>query len=175
MNVQTAPDMDGLRNSNSPKTSGLMAAFVILWILFLGGCSIASFRPGITPSPEPILKPSTPTNLAGISHPRQKLRLINQSNIFIQNLTVRFPVDQIFFGNVPAGVTTEYREVPDGVYRYAAYSVEVYGKKYEQPVVDWIGETPMPGNAFTYIVTIDPGGWETRGQVVQLVEVKKDD
>src|SRR5690606_17735337 len=57
----------------------------------------------------------------------QQLRISNIGSEDIQDLTVVFPgntpaeVVRINFGNVAAGETTEYQEVPGGVYRYAAY------------------------------------------------------
>ena len=104
----------------------------------------------------------------------QKLRIINQSNILLHNLVVVFPDERIEFGDVPGGTTTEYRDVPQGVYRYAAYYVEVNGQSYEQPVVDWVGETPMQGENFTYIIDVDPARWQKEGQVIQLVKVSTD-
>jgi len=102
------------------------------------------------------------------------LRIINQSNILLHNLVVVFPDERIEFGDVPGGTTTEYRDVPQGVYRYAAYYVEVNGQSYEQPVVDWVGETPMQGENFTYIIDVDPARWQKEGQVIQLVKVSTD-
>ena len=104
----------------------------------------------------------------------QKLRIINQSNIPLHNLVVVFPDERIEFGDVPGGATTEYRDVPQGVYRYAAYNVEVNGQSYEQPVVDWVGETPLQGENFTYTLDVDPARWQTEGQVIQLVKVSTD-
>jgi len=104
----------------------------------------------------------------------QKLRITNQSPHSIQNLVVRFPEDRVDFGKVPAGATTDYQVIPHGVYRYAAYDVEVDGRKYQQPVIDWVGENPMEGKAFTYILEVDPSRWETEGQVIILVRVSVD-
>jgi len=90
----------------------------------------------------------TASPVGGLStiSPMQKLRITNQSNIPFYNLVVRFPDERIEFGDVPGGTTTEYREISQGVYRYAAYDVEVNGQKYQQSVVDWIGETPCRGS-----------------------------
>lgn len=118
--------------------------------------------------------PATPAeNLSSIS-PLQKLRIINKSNILLHDLVVVFPDEQIEFGNVPGETTTEYRDVLKGVYSYAAYKVEVNGQKYEQTVADWVGETPMQGENFSYIIDVDPERWQTEGQVIQLVKVSID-
>ena len=117
---------------------------------------------------------ATPAGGLATTSPMQKLRIINQSDIALHNMVVRFPDERIEFGDIPGGTTTDYRDVPQGVYRYAAYDVEVNGQSYEQPVVDWVGETPMPGENFTYIIEVDPARWQTEGQVIQLVQVSTD-
>lgn len=104
----------------------------------------------------------------------QKLRITNKSTFSIQNLVVRFPEDRVDFGDVFPGETTDYRDVPLGVYRYAAYDFEVDGQKYQQPVFDWVSESPINGKAFTYILDVDPSKWETEGQVIELVQVIED-
>jgi len=37
-----------------------------------------------------------------------------------------------------------------------------------------MGETPMQGEAFTYLIEADPLQWQTQGQVIQLVQVSTD-
>jgi WD40 repeat protein len=117
---------------------------------------------------------ATPAGGLATTSPTQKLRIINQSDIALHNMIVVFPDERIEFGDVPGGTTTEYRDVPQGVYRYAAYDVEVNGQSYEQPVVDWVGETPMQGENFTYTIDLDPARWQTEGRVIQLVQVSTD-
>ncbi len=104
----------------------------------------------------------------------QRLRITNQSALTLHDLVVSFPDERIEFGDIPGGTTTEYRDVPQGVYRYAAYDVEVNGQKYQQPVVDWMGEIPMQGEAFTCLIEADPSQWQTQGHVIQLVQVSTD-
>lgn len=117
----------------------------------------------ITPSASP-----TPLSTS------QTLRLINQSSYDLQNLEVIFPDERVAFGDVPAGSTSAYHEFPHGVYRYAAYGVEIDGKRYEQPVIDWVGESPMDGQSFTYVLDVDPSRWKTQGWVIHLVRAEKD-
>lgn len=109
-----------------------------------------------------------------VTLPTQQLRIVNQSAIPLQNLIVIFPEERIEFGDVPAGETTAYRPAPRGVYPYAAYHVELNGQAYDQPVIDWVGESPMPGEAFTYVLDADPSRWEAEGWVIRLVEVVED-
>jgi hypothetical protein len=75
-------------------------------------------------------------------------------------LTVRFPLDTVFFGDVHAGETTPYQDVPNGVFRYGAFRYTRDGRRASQPVTDFVGETPQDGN-FTYqmrFAPIDLGG-----------------
>ncbi len=92
-----------------------------------------------------------------------QLRIVNNGNTDIQELVILFPgitsdaeARQVPFGNVAVRKTTEYREVPGGVYRYAAYSYKLDGRVVTQPVTDWVGERPMTGSKFTYRLVLDP-------------------
>jgi len=73
----------------------------------------------------------------------------------IRNLTVLFPEEQVHFGDVAVGATSTYVDVQHGVYRYAAYRLEVDGTLVTQPVIDWVGEEPMEGQSFTYSLAVD--------------------
>jgi hypothetical protein len=85
------------------------------------------------------------------------LRVRNTGPDAAQSLRVRFPVGEVPFGDVRANSTTAYRQVPGGVYGYAAYRLRVDGRDVSVPVIDWVGETPLEGSAFTYVVTVDAG------------------
>jgi hypothetical protein len=106
--------------------------------------------------------------------PAQLLRIRNLGAVDLHNLVVIFPDQRIAFGDVPAGATSEYRPAPGGVYRYAAYEVEIGGQFYQQPVIDWVGETPMPGDAFTYTLDADPARQQAGDLLVRVVEVSQD-
>jgi len=106
--------------------------------------------------------------LAGCGPEAQMLRVANHSGWNISRLVVLFPDERIDFGAIPAGATSEYKPVPHGVYSYAAYEVELDGRTYRRPVMDWVGEKPMVGLAFTYVVDVD------LAQVILLKEVKRD-
>jgi hypothetical protein len=84
------------------------------------------------------------------------------SLILILELVVLFPgpssdaeATRVEFGDIPAGQTTEYRNVPSGVYRYAAYEYILDGREEGQFVIDWLGESPMVGKTFTYQIALD--------------------
>jgi WD40 repeat protein len=160
-----------------PILSRIGVGLPILLILMISGCSAVPAQEGPTqiyPSLTPSNKATQQAAQPGTLSPLQKLRVINQSDIPLYNLVVVFPDEWIEFGDVPGGTSTEYRDIAKGVYRYAAYDVEVNGHKYQQPVVDWMGETPMQGESFTYIIEVDPSRWQTEGQVIKLVQVRED-
>ena len=115
--------------------------------------------------------------LSGCSSPSTevpRLRIMNNGSVPINNLVVLFPEDSIEFGDVPAGTTTEYEDVPNGVFSYAAYQFEVDGQVVTQPVVDWVGESPMSGILFTYTIDFDPTRANTADRI-RLIDVKNDD
>jgi hypothetical protein len=86
-------------------------------------------------------------------------------------LIVRFPEVEALFGDVPAGVTTHYVPIPYGVFSYAAYRLEVNGQMISQPVIDWVGEQPMDGRAFTYTIEVDV----SQSRPVRLMSVTRDE
>lgn len=159
------------------KTAKMLAGAVVLLILFVTGCTSS-------PAPEEPTKDTLSSTLtseetvqdeqSGSFRGLQRLQIANQSDISLHNLVVVFPDERIEFGDVPAGATTDYHEVPHGVYRYAAYDVEVNGQAYQQPVIDWIGETAVQGEDFTYLIEVDPSWWQREGHVIQLVQVRED-
>ncbi len=100
---------------------------------------------------------TTPT-LSPPSGTTSRFRLTNNSNITFDDLVVQFPGEQIAFGRVEAGVTTDYQTAQMGVYKYAAYTFTVDGKTYMQGVSDWVGETAVEGSVFTYVLSVDVNG-----------------
>ncbi len=111
----------------------------------------------------------------------QQLRITNSGDTDIKGLIVVFPAGQgwdtgtsrIEFGDIPAGQTSEYRNVPSGVYRYAAYEYVLDGREVRQPVIDWVGEEPMAGKKITYQITLDLN--KVVGNQVSLVTVLVDE
>jgi hypothetical protein len=84
----------------------------------------------------------------------QQLRIVNAGPVSVHQLSALFPGDQVVFGDVHPGSTSAYRAVPSGVYRYAAWRFERDGALVVQPVIDWVGESPMEGQAFTYTISV---------------------
>jgi len=115
---------------------------------------------------------------AGLS-PLQELRIENAGSVDIKDLRVLFPgtsfdapATRVAFGDVPAGGVTGYRSVPSGVYRYAAYEYSGALGVVQQPVIDWLGETPMQGRRFTYRLERVPS--RPPGGQIELIEVVVD-
>jgi hypothetical protein len=109
----------------------------------------------------------------GFSPDTSHLRITNVGRTPIVGLTVRFPEDRISFGDIPVGATTQYKDVPNGVYSYAAYTFELDGAVVHQLVIDWVGAKPMQGVALTYALDVNPQ--RPPFGIVQLVSVTRDD
>ena len=86
---------------------------------------------------------------------------------------MRFPADDIVFGDISPNETTEYKEVPNGVFRYAAYTFEADGPVDGQAVIDWIGEGPLDGSHFTYALDFDPSR-VNQNETIRLLKVTTD-
>jgi hypothetical protein len=99
-----------------------------------------------------------------------QLRVLNAGAASAAGLRILFPAEEITFGNVSAGGTSAYLTVTKGVYRYGAFRLEINGQMVTQPVIDWVGEKPMDGRAFTYTIDVDP----SRPMIVRLIDVTRD-
>ncbi len=126
-----------------------------------------------------LILPACQSGLPTLNRPRQQLRIVNSGTADVQGLVVLFPgptadslAARVAFGDVEPGQTTEYRDVPSGVYRYAAYEYTLKDQKVTQAVVDWIGESPMAGQQFTYRLSRDPQ--EPPGNQIKLEQVLVD-
>lgn len=115
---------------------------VCVLAIVLAACAPAA------PQPTPTAPPPPATGA--------RLRITNAGSTPIRKLTLLFPDEEVFFGDVPAGGTTSYMEVANGVYAYAAYRYELDGSQITQPVIDWVGEEGKQGS-FTYTIDFDPG------------------
>lgn len=147
---------------------------VLMIGFFLAGLLLAACTPAAAPPP-PIQPSRTPTPAAAptttpaIDQPR--LRIKNAGATDIKNLIVIFPDSRITFGDVPAGATSEYQPAPKGVYNYAAYEYTLNGETVNQPVIDWVGESPRPGASYTYVLLLKEGAPEIQGIVLEEVSV----
>lgn len=130
-------------------------ASMILFVvasLYLLACTTSADQMAPTVHPQSQPPSSQPSVVSG----QARLRILNSSAVDLEQLVVRFPNTPIAFGTVPAGATTDYQPVPGGVYGYAAYEAVVDGQAIHQGVDDWLGERPLEGSAFTYVLSIDP-------------------
>ena len=110
----------------------------------------------------------------------QQLRITNSGSSDITGLMVLFPGSspeaeaiKIELGNLPAGQTSVYRSVPSGVYAYAAYNYRIGDREVTQAVTDWVGESPLAGKKFTYLLALDLQKIE--GDQMQLIDVLVDE
>jgi hypothetical protein len=104
----------------------------------------------------------------------QTLRVSNAGSRSIEGLVVMFPEERVEFGDLAAGVTTTYRPFSKGVFRYAAYQHRIEGSMVTQPVIDWVGERPMPGQAFTYVVEVVEDSTRRANIQIRLVSTTRD-
>ena len=107
--------------------------------------------------------------------PSQNLSLVRMTNVGsrnIEGLVVLFPNERLEFGAVPAGATTPYLVSRVGVYGYAAYEFLFVDVVKHQPVIDWVGEQPMKGEAFTYSIELLDG---PSGPSIRLAGTARDD
>src|SRR5262245_40280726 len=128
------------------RRSRLSDAAVIGSLALLGGCSAAP--------------------------PSARLRIRNAGGP-VQGLVVFFPDDEIEFGDVAKGVTTEYRAAPHGVFGCAAWRMQVGGEERTQNVMCWVGEKPMDGKSFTYVIDFDAS--RTEYDRIRIQSVTRDD
>ena len=84
----------------------------------------------------------------------QSLRIRNTGTIAIEALRVGFVESRTNFGDVPVSASTDYIEVPGGVYSYSSFRFVYQGTERIQPVIDFVGEEPMDGERFTYDVQL---------------------
>ena len=122
--------------------------FVPLLLILTWGCTTDSSqdRPPVPPAPKP-----------EVSNPvlHGALRVRNVGSEAIVGLVVRFPEDSVVFGDVHPGETTEYQDVPHGVFRYGALAYTRDGRAMHQGVVDVTSEAPHRGK-FTYELRFAP-------------------
>jgi len=85
------------------------------------------------------------------------LRIYNEGSIAIRQLTVRFPEDEVEFGDVGRAAFSSYRAVTHGVGPYASFRFALTDAPIKQYVADFVGWKPIKGVAFTYRVRVEAG------------------
>ncbi len=142
----------------------------------LAGFSIASCTSTERPTPRPSSTTGGTVDMEHTPEPTQqhaRLRVTNSGDMSVEDLTVHFPESEVRFGDIEAGSTTEYQAVPNGVYGYAAYRFKLNGEVILQPVIDWVGEVPLEGKSFTYVIDFDSS--RSQWEMVRLLEVILDE
>jgi hypothetical protein len=124
----------------------ILCLFLLLLPRTLSGCAASPTVSDATPSAQ-VTRNVSPTHV--------RLRITKTSATPLDQLIVLFPNEQIDFGPVAAGATTEYQPVQGGVYRYAAYRITFDNQTVTQGVSDGLGEKPLVGNVFTYVLSVD--------------------
>ena len=82
--------------------------------------------------------------------------MVNDSSEGLLDLYLLFPEEEVAVGDVAAGATSGYVEVPHGVYGYSAFRFLRGGEPVVQPVIDFVGESPLPIDDYTYVLGVDP-------------------
>ncbi len=93
--------------------------------------------------------------------------MVNDSNEGLQDLHLLFPEEEVTVGDVAAGAASGYVEVRHGVYNYSAFRSTRGGESVVQPVIDFVGETPLPIDDYTYVLGVD----SDRGDQLELLTV----
>jgi hypothetical protein len=146
-----------IMRTQHPRFPTIFSVALVMLAILNAGCSLSTTHsPKLTPTPSQV----------------SRLRIKNQGTLPIKRLSVLFPDDEVEFGDVAAGATTDYKEVPHGVYHYSAFKLEVKGKMFTQVVSDWIGEQPMKEKAFTYMIDFSPN--RDKSEIVHLIKVTED-
>jgi hypothetical protein len=101
---------------------------------------------------------------------RAQLRIRNESSETIHDLAVRFPEDEVEFGDIGGGALSAYREVRSGVGPYASFRFVWNGVPIKQDVADFVGWKPMSGAAFTYRVRVEPGRSQPFLNIIAVVK-----
>jgi hypothetical protein len=84
-----------------------------------------------------------------------RIRIQNAGALDFTRTLVVYPEQQVQYGLVRAGTSTEYRELSKA-YRYAYIEVEAGGRRYVLQPIDYVGERLLGSGSYTYRVTVDP-------------------
>lgn len=117
----------------------LRAPAATLAVLALCSCAEPSIAPLVS-------EPSSTTS---------RIRVVNDSTHHLRDLHLLFPQEEVAIGDVAPGAASDYVEVAGGVYSYSAFRFQRGGKSLVQPVIDFVGETPLPIDDYTYVLGVD--------------------
>lgn len=131
---------------------GVRVALAVLVAMLLSACAQpdAGTRAGGPTS-------ASPSATAGESAQTvSRIRVVNDSMTDLKGLVLWFPEDEVLIGDVAAGATSGYVKVPNGVYNYSAFRQTREDEEIIQPVIDFVGERPLPRDDYTYLLGVDP-------------------
>lgn len=91
-----------------------------------------------------------------------KVRLRNGSNLVYDEAALLLPEVILRFSNLQPGEETSY-QVVGKAYDYASAEVVVGADTARLQVIDYVGEKPLDGGRYTYILRFFPGAHPTLG------------
>ncbi|MDZ7691644.1 MAG: hypothetical protein U5K69_11055 [Balneolaceae bacterium] len=107
----------------------MQPTLVLAFLLLFGGCSIFS-------SEEPVL-----------------IRVQNSSSLEMEDVTVRFPEQEVMYGDIDSGEYSSYTDISKA-YRYAYFETIAGDKKVVLQPIDYVGESYLEEGKYTYVLNI---------------------
>jgi hypothetical protein len=86
-----------------------------------------------------------------------EIRVANRSDRDFDRVLVNFHDQEVDYGALPAGAVSDYR-TPSLAYRYARVEVHVDTARLVIQPIDFVGETPLDGGRYTYVLTLGSTG-----------------
>ena len=81
-----------------------------------------------------------------------EIRLVNRSDVPLENVVVEFPSGTERFGTIPPRGATDYRQV-ERAYGYAYVEATIEGQPAVLQPIDYVGESLLGTGQFTYALT----------------------
>ena len=85
-----------------------------------------------------------------------EIRVRNGSNLMVDEAVLYLPSQVLEYSNLDVGEATPYSQVQKAYY-YASAQVVVGQDTARIQVIDYVGETPLKGGRYTYILRVFPG------------------
>ena len=95
-----------------------------------------------------------------------QIRIGNESHASFSNVAVLFPEQEVDYGAVPVGRSSEYRRVTVA-YAYARIDVQIGSTELRIQPIDYVGESQLPPGRYTYALDVIDGHL--------TLELKRDD
>lgn len=88
-----------------------------------------------------------------------EIRVVNQSEVLMREVVVRFPEQAETYGDIAPGGATPYRSISKA-YRYAYVAAMINGRKGVLQPIDFVGERLLAGGRYSYVLTYNPAAKE---------------